>query len=269
MRSRTAADARRQAGLHGAGISAAEKVDEKDDDLRASSHKYTNAHFYDTLRSWQGLRDVSETTRKDWRVSSADNLHMGGGEGAYGHDLSNNDAEGWKRSSAVWVEGTFRGGLRSYRGVDVAYDDQARSKSTGKDRKHQAGTNLGSIYRSTKQANVLSTARADEHFCGSLRSEARRTAEDYQRTRRAHLNLPQHRDLTSEQVTMARRIFASIDLDGSGTIDKEEIRKFLTSMGHKSTGKAVENLIKAADEGTKDSKLALKEFARVYHGVIL
>jgi hypothetical protein len=63
---------------------------------------------------------------------------MGGGEGAYGHDLSNNDAEGWKRSSAVWVEGTFRGGLRSYRGVDVAYDDQGRSKSTGKDRKHQA-----------------------------------------------------------------------------------------------------------------------------------
>jgi hypothetical protein len=37
MRSRTAADARRQAGLHGAGIFAAEKADEKDDDLRASS----------------------------------------------------------------------------------------------------------------------------------------------------------------------------------------------------------------------------------------
>ena len=59
------------------------------------------------------------------------------------------------------------------------------------------------------------------------------------------------------------------DLDGSGSIDAEEIRKFLVSMGHKSTGKAVDQLIKAVDEGTKDSKLALKEFARMYHGLNL
>lgn len=34
---RSAEEARRQAGLHGAGISAAEKYDDKDDDWRASS----------------------------------------------------------------------------------------------------------------------------------------------------------------------------------------------------------------------------------------
>lgn len=135
---------------------------------------------------------------------------MKGAEGAYGHDQSTNNAEDWRRSSPIWVEGSFRGGLRDYKGVDMGYDELGRSKATEKDKKNVAGTNLGSIWRSTKQCNVLSTARADQHFTSSLRSEPRRTAEDYQRTRRSHLNLPQYRDLTQEQVTKASRIFASI-----------------------------------------------------------
>jgi hypothetical protein len=92
------------------------------------------------------------------------------------------------------------------------------------------------------------------------------TSRDVLRAVGAHAAAPLTTDVP--RAPLCRRC-ACTDLDGSGTIDKEEIRKFLTSMGHKSTGKAVENLIKAADEGTKDSKLALKEFARVYHGVIL
>lgn len=264
----SAADARRHAHMYGesAGISAAEN--ERDDDWRASSRRYCNSHFYDTLRSWHGLRDVRETTRGDWRVSSADNLGMKGAEGAYGHDQSTNDADGWKRSSSVWVESSFRGGLRDYKGVDMR-DEVGRAKGTEKDQKHQAGTNLGSIYRSTKQAEVLTAARADETFLGSLRAAAPRRAEDYQRTRRAHLNLPQYRDLSAEQVTKAKRVFATIDLDGSGSVDADEIRKFLVSMGHKSTGKAVDQLIKSVEEGPQNSKLALKEFARLYHGLKL
>jgi len=137
-------------------------------------------------------------------------MGMKGGEGAYGHDLSNNDADGWKRSSAIWVEGTFRSGLRDYKGVDMGFTEEGETKSTGKDQKQAQGTNLGSIYRSSKQSSVLSTARADEHFLGSLRSEPLRSQDDYQRTRRSHLNLPQYKDLTPEQEKKVRRIFASI-----------------------------------------------------------
>jgi len=132
-------------------------------------HRYCDAHFYGSLRSWQGLRDVKETTRSDWRVSAADTMGMKGGEGAYGHDASSNDADGWKRSSAIWVERGFRGGLRDYEGVDLGYNELGGARATGKDAKQSFGTDLGSIYRSTKQCNVLSTARADEHFLGSLR----------------------------------------------------------------------------------------------------
>lgn len=166
------------------------RVGRRPDACRARQYRYCNSKFYDTLRSWHGLRDVSETTRKDWRVSAADNLGMKGGEGAYGHDQSNNDADGWKRSSTIWVDSTFRGGLRDYVGHDVSLDEEGHPRAHSKDGKFAAGTNLGNIYRSTKQANVLSTARADECFLGSLRSAPIKSAADYQRQRRRNLGLP-------------------------------------------------------------------------------
>jgi len=246
-----------------------------DSEWRAGSFRYANAHFYDTLRSWPRCRDVKESTPPDWRVSAEDpfggNRTAGGVCGAYGHDMSTNDADGWKRSSVPYVESTFRGGLRDYKGVDVGYTEEGgvKKQGDGKEKKHMAGTNLGNIYRSSKQCNCLSTARADEHFLGSLRSESRKSTDDYQRTRRANLNLPQFSSLTPEQLTKAKRVFATIDTDDSGTIDAEELRKFLTGLGHRTNDKAVKKLLKAADDGVSDCKASLMEFCRLYHGLKL
>ena len=83
--------------------------------------------------------------------------------------------------------------------------------------------------------------------------------------------MPQFKSLGAEEVSKAKRLFAQIDTDGSGTIDADELRKFLSSLGHKLEGgsKAVVDLIKQADEGAKDCKLQLQEFARLYHGLQL
>ena len=45
-------------------------------------------------------------------------------------------------------------------------------------------------------------------------------------------------------------------------LDAEEVRKLCVSLGHKTRDKAVKQLLEAADEGTKDAKLQVKEFAR-------
>jgi hypothetical protein len=274
-RARTASEARRQAGLYGAGISAAEKADDKDSEWRCGSYRYANTLFCSTLREWNGLRDMKDSDREgltpDWRVSSANTMGLKAGEGAYGHDLSLNDTEGWKRSSPIWVESTFRDGLRDYKARDVGHDEHGNPISPvklGKDKKFAAGTDLGNIYRSSKQCNVLSTARADEHFMGSLRSGGATSPDEYQRRRRAHLNLPQFKDLSKEEIAKAKRVFEQIDLDGSGTIDADEMRKFLATLGHKPTDKAVAKLIETVDEGVKGLQ-TLKEFARLHHGLML
>ena len=116
---------------------------------------------------------------------------------------------------------------------------------------------------------MLSTARADEHFLGSLRSAPRQTAEEYQRRRRAHLNLPQYKELTPEQQTKAKRLFASIDLDGSGSIDAEELRKFLVGIGHKSSDKHVKKLLEAADAHVRIPMVGFAESFNVSVSVAL
>ena len=101
-----------------------------------------------------------------------------------------------------------------------------RPKEVTKDQKHKApvGESLGSIYRSSKQANVLTTANADDFFMGSLRSAPMQSAAEYQRNRRAKLNLPQYKELTPAEISKAKRVWDSIDLDNSGTIDVEELK---------------------------------------------
>ena len=239
--------------------------------------RYAHATFSETLRSWPRCRDVKETTRGDWRVSTEDPLaskirgEQTGVVGAYGHDMSTNDTEGWRTASPVWTQIKFQSILRDYKGVDVAHDEQGAvtGLAARKDKKHVAGTDLGNIYRSSLMCNVLTPESADKYFMGSMRSSERVMTDDYQRKRRANLNLPQFKSLTPEQVTKARRIFASIDLDGSGTIDADEMRKFLTSMGHKTSDKAVKKLLQAADEGVSDCKASVMEFCRLYHGLKL
>jgi len=263
--------------MYGAPTSAAEKADGKDQDWRCGSYRYANARFYEQLRSWEGKRDVKDSTPPDWRVrGGVDQMGMKGGEGAYGHDLSLNDADGWKRSSSIWVESTFRSGLRAYQpsakghsdAADVSLDENGNPKVPEKDRKHMApaGETLGSIYRSSKQANVLSTARADEHFMGSLRSGPPESAAEYQRKRRAKLGLPQFKELSKDDIAKAKRIFASIDLGGSsGGVDTADLKHFFAALGHKTTDKEVVRLLKMAEAGTADMTHELKEFARQYH----
>lgn len=266
-------------------MSAAEKVDGKDGDWRCGSYRYANAQFYSTLREWTGKRDVADSTPPDWRVHGAPGsgtTYKGSATAAanWGHDMSLNDADGWKRSSTPWVEKSFREGLRAYApskrggGViegDVAYDEEGRPKEVTKDQKHKApvGESLGSIYRSSKQANVLTTANADDFFMGSLRSAPMQSAAEYQRNRRAKLNLPQYKELTPAEISKAKRVWDSIDLDNSGTIDVEELKKFLVALGHRATDKNVQKLINAAEHEAADMKQRLRDFAKMFHGISL
>jgi len=243
-----------------------------DADWRAGSFRYCNAHFHDTLRSWDGDMDIGTRTPKNWRVSAAD-LLAGGSRRA--DELSLNDADGWRCSKSIWCEDLFRNGLRNYKGQDVALDEHGNPRNLEKEgRKIRGDVSAGlgaSIYRPTKQANTMSTEKADEVFQESLRSTSTVDKDAYQRRRRRNLNLPQFKDLDAAEVSKAKRLFAQIDVDGSGTVDAEELRKFLTGLGHKVEGgtKAVQDLIKQADEGASDCKLAMKEFARLYHGLKL
>ena len=265
-------------------MSAAEKAEGKDSEWRCGSFRYANTIFYETLRSWDGKRDVKDSTPPDWRANGSPGsgtTYNGPATAAanWGHDMSLNDADGWKRSSATWVESSFRDGLRAYapskRGNsvegDVALDEDGSPKVLPKDQKHSApvGESLGSIYRSSLQANVLTTARADEHFMGSLRSASMESAAEYQRKRRAKLNLPQYKELTPTEVSTAKRVWASIDLDNSGLIEVDELKKFLGALGHRATDKNVQKLIDAAEHGAEDMKPRLKEFAKTFHGLKL
>ena len=68
----------------------------------------------------------------------------------------------------------------------------------------------------------------------------------------------------------AVELFERFDADGSGTIDADELKKFLGSIGHtKANSKAVKELMQAAEEGVADGLLQVKEFCRVYHGLKL
>lgn len=261
---------RREEMARGEGYSkAADRAAEKDADWRCGSYRYCNSMFYDTLRSWDGgdELDVRHRTPPDWRVSTEDNLGLGGT--AFGHDLSNNDAQGWRRSSSVWVEKQFRSGMRDYKGQDVAFNEDGTRRAQSKIVGDVSSGQGASIYRSKVQANVMSTARADECFLGSLRSTGTVDADEYQRRRRRNLNLPQYKELPREDVAKAKRLFAQIDMDASGSIDADELRAFLKSIGHSEKSKAVQELIKQADEGAKDCKLQIREFCRLYHGLKL
>ena len=237
-----------------------------------SQHLYANELFYQGLRSWPSGQDVKDKTKKSWSVADVDNRR------SRRSGTSKDELEEVKKKSSVWQEDHFRGGLRNYPKDDEygrSFDNEySRDKDVafGKDKKkglQAAGGEQGSIYRKVKQSDKLTQDECDEYFLGSLRSEQRMSTDEYQRQRRANLKLPAFRDLSAEQVAKAKRIFAQVDLDGSGSIDGEEMRKFLVAMGYKESDKVAKKLIADADEGTKDSKLQLQEFCRLYHGMQL
>ena len=267
---RTASEARRNAHLYGSGglgvpISSAEKAVE-DPDWRAGSKAYCDSHFFSTLREWKECRDVRLDTPDDWRVSSKD---LSANTVNVGHDLTTNDAYGWKTASPIWTQEEFKRRLREYPEEDaVDIRDSEDPHAPVKDKKNVAGTDLGNIYRSSLQCNVLTPEMADKQFMHSLRNTYRIRPEEYQRKRRTNLNLPQFKTLDPEQLTKAKRLFISLDLEGSGQrLDPEDVRRFLTSLGHKPSDKAVKQLLTAAEEGHFDAKHQLKEFARLYHGI--
>ena len=238
----------------------ADRVAETDGDWRCGSFRYCNSHFHNSLRSWDGNVDVATRTPKDWRVPASDTLGLGGS--AFGHDLTLNDLEGWRRSSPLWVDKQFTGAMRDYEGQDVAVDEHGADRRPQSRHKGDVSSGQGaSIWRDAKLANVMSTARADEHFLGSLRCDRITDSGDYQQRRRRNLNLPAYKTLTAEQTSKAKRLFAQMDVNRSGTIDGEELRKLLKALGHKVEGgpKAIKDLIKLADEGATDSKLKVQD----------
>ena len=249
---------------------AADKAAEKDADWRCGSFRYANAQFYDSLRSWNGKADIATRTPKDWRVSTADRMGLGPGGGAYGHDFSGNNADDWRRSSPIWVEKQFREKMNVYPGRDVGFNEEGHERKEA-NAKAKIGISGESIWRDQKQANRLSTAKADACFESSLRSSSVSDRDEYQRRRRRNLNLPAYKDIPPDEVSKAKRLFAQIDLNQDGSIDQDELKKFLSTLGHKVQGgpKAVQDLIKAADEGAADCRLQIKEFARVYNGLKL
>ena len=122
-----------------------------DPDWRASSQRYADATFHSSLRQWDGLHDVHHSTPTDWRVQGGgqnqDGIGVSGGPSGHGaDDLSLNGADGWKRSSALWVEKQFQGGLRAYGGRDVTFHEDGtpvKQSVLSKDGKNIGGTNLG------------------------------------------------------------------------------------------------------------------------------
>ena len=101
--------------------------------------------------------DVQHTTPADWRVSTADNLRLGDGGG---HDMSSNDAQGWRTASSVCVAKQFQAGLRDYAGVDIGASDDP----------HAPRTKYGGIAReSSPDHRRLTTTNADKYFFASLR----------------------------------------------------------------------------------------------------
>ena len=66
---------------------------------------------------------------------------------------------------------------------------------------------------------------------------------------------------------LSGRVFAQIDLNKDGKIDGDELRKFLATLGHKPSDAKVKKLVDAVDEGVKDAKLQMQEFARLHHGI--
>lgn len=138
-------------------VGRAEKAEDRDADWRCGQQSYCESHFYSSLRSWNGLTDVRDTTPADWRVSTADTLRMGD-QG--GHDMSSNDAQGWRSASSVYVGKQFQSGLRDYEGVDIAAsDDPAAPK-----KKHS-----GIARESSPDHRRLTSTNADRYFFASLR----------------------------------------------------------------------------------------------------
>ena len=205
----------------------ARKADDADGMHKYGSRRHCNAVFADSLRDWTGRSDdVSKTTRKDWRISSADRLAMRGGEGAFGHDVSLNNADDWKRSSTIYVNQTFSSGLRAYQGESWQSPD-AGFDANGHPRANNLPRHVGSgdIYRKPAYMMNLTTVQADQHYIPSLRAYQPKNTSEFLRTRQRHLKLPAYKDLSEEEVRRAQRLFARIDKDESGTIDAAELRK--------------------------------------------
>jgi len=75
------------------------------------------------------------------------------------------------------------------------------------------------------------------------------------------------RRLTTPELGAARRMFFSLDQDGSGSIDEEEITVMLRNLGQEPTEEEVRDLIKSVDggpHGDGDGKIQLREFIQLY-----
>jgi len=73
--------------------------------------------------------------------------------------------------------------------------------------------------------------------------------------------------LSNEQIAAAKRIFATIDHNNSGTIEMEELMAWLRSMGKQTTPEQVKAIMATVDgrEDNEDNKLDLREFLDLFH----
>ena len=72
------------------------------------------------------------------------------------------------------------------------------------------------------------------------------------------------RRLSTPELGAARRMFFTLDKDGSGSIDAEELGQAMRQLGQNPTEKELQELIKSVDEGDCDGKIQLREFLNLY-----
>lgn len=70
--------------------------------------------------------------------------------------------------------------------------------------------------------------------------------------------------MSDKELENARKIFFELDIDGSGSIDADELGAVMRSLGQSPTEQELAELIKSVDEGDKDGKLQLREFLKLY-----
>ena len=72
------------------------------------------------------------------------------------------------------------------------------------------------------------------------------------------------RKLTDAELQRAREMFYSLDSDGSGAIDVEELETAMRQLGQQPTEQELKELIFAYDEGDCDGQLQFREFCNLF-----
>mmetsp|Transcript_44327 Transcript_44327/g.116479 ORF Transcript_44327/g.116479 Transcript_44327/m.116479 type:complete len:217 (-) Transcript_44327:190-840(-) len=137
-------------------------------------------------------------------------------------------------------------------------------------------TARGSVRRMSNE-NVARNRRTTSEKSGSQKEKPRRTMTSTQRAEEAKGFLSKrdeakwkvsqkwapHRELTERELTECRKLFFSLDRDGSGAVDADELGMMMRTLGQDPTEEEIMELILSVDE-SDDGVIQLREFVKLY-----